>query len=173
MPGDEFGVYYLPELAHARVRSARRALVGRLIGTLLSVALIVAAWFGFPDAFAETAWWMIGSTVVVGGALAIYQLVLFVVARSDAAKVPGGLALGMNRDGVLVGPAWLPWGQVGALVVRPGRLGSSATLVATGRDNASQRVLLDYTDVGPAALDSAILALSGGRARVDLSHLDA
>jgi hypothetical protein len=45
--------------------------------------------------------------------------------------------------------------------------------VATGRDQRTQELLLDYTDVLPATLDSAILALSGGRARVDLSRLDA
>jgi hypothetical protein len=34
-------------------------------------------------------------------------------------------------------------------------------------------VLLGYTDVMPAALDSAVVALSAARARVDLSRLDA
>ncbi|MBK9696271.1 MAG: hypothetical protein IPO80_02305 [Propionibacteriaceae bacterium] len=173
MPGDEFGVYYQQELVQARVQKARSGLLRRLGSTLLSIGLIVAAWFGFPDAFAGMAPWLIGSTAAIGGVGAIYQLVLLLVARSDAAKVPGGLAVGLNREGVLVGTSWFPWGQVGALVVRPGRLGSSATLVATGRDNTSQRILLDYTDAKPAALDSAILALSGGRARVDLSRLDA
>jgi hypothetical protein len=87
--------------------------------------------------------------------------------------VPAALAIGLNRHGVLVGQAWYPWSELGSLVVRPGRFGASARLVATGRDARTAQVLVDYTDALPASLDSAVVAMSGGRARVDLSRLDA
>ena len=66
----------------------------------------------------------------------------------------------------------LPWPEVGSVVVRPGTLGGSALLVATGRDSSASRVPLDYTDTMPATLDTAVRVLSSGRAWLDLSRLD-
>ena len=57
----------------------------------------------------------------------------------DGAHLLDGLAIGLNRDGMLVGQHWLPWPEVGAVVVRPGALGASTALVATGRDSADTR----------------------------------
>ena len=173
MSGDEFGIYYQPELAAARVARTRRSLVWRFGWTVLLIGVGVAGWIFYPTEFGPSAPWFIGSTAVIGLALGSWEIVHFVKARSDARKVIPGLALGANRDGVLVGPDWYPWPEVGSLQMRPGRLGSSARLIATARDQRSQEVLVDYTDVLPASLDSAIVALSGGRARVDLSRLDA
>lgn len=170
---DEFGVYYQPELAAGRVSATRRGLIWRLGWTLLIVAVGVIGWLVFPEQFGPSAPWFIGSAVVVGLVFGAWELAHFLKARSDAARVNPGLALGANRDGMLVGQDWYPWGEVGALEMRPGRLGASSRLVATARDARTQEVLLDYTDVLPATLDSAVVALSGGRARVDLSRLDA
>jgi len=170
---DEFGVYYRPEMAAGRVSRTRTGLVWRLGWTLLIIAVGVAGWLLYPAEFGPSAPWFIGSAVVVGLVLGGWELAHFLKARADAARVGPGLALGANRDGVLIGQDWYPWGEVGSLTVRPGRLGSSSRLVATARDARSQEVLLDYTDVLPATLDSAVVALSGGRARIDLSRLDA
>lgn len=173
MSGDEFGIYYRPDLAAARVAKTRRSLVWRFGWTLLIMAAGAGGWVFFPAEFGPSAPWFIGSAAVLGVVLGSWEIVQFIKARSDAARVTPGLALGANRDGVLVGATWYPWGEVGSLVVRPGRLGASSRLVATGRDARTQDVLIDYTDVLPATLDSAIVALSSGRARVDLSRLDA
>lgn len=173
MIGDEFGIYYRPDLAAARVARTRKALVWRFGWTLLIVGVGVAGWVFYPTEFGPSAPWFIGSAAGIGLVLGSREIVQFAKARSDAAKVVPGLALGVNRDGVLVGPDWYPWPEVGALEMRPGRFGSSARLVATARDSRSREVLIDYTDVLPASLDSAIVALSGGRARIDLSRLDA
>ncbi|MDQ7992779.1 MAG: hypothetical protein AAGC63_06420 [Propionicimonas sp.] len=170
---DEFGVYYQPALAAGQVARARTGLIWRLGWTALIVAIGVGGWLLYPEQFGPSAPWFIGSAVVVGLALGGWELARFLTARSDAARVAPGLALGANRYGVLVGADWYPWGEVGSLVVRPGRLGASSRLVATGRDARTREVLLDYTDVLPASLDSAVVALSAGRARVDLSRLDA
>ena len=173
MSGDEFGIFYQPELAAARVARTRRSLVWRFGWTLVLVGVGVVGWIVYPDEFGPSAPWFIGSAAVIGLALGSWEIVQFIKARSDAKRVWPGLALGANRDGVLVGRDWLPWPEVGSLEMLPGRLGSSSRLVATARDQRSQEVLLDYSDVLPASLDSAIVALSGGRARVDLSRLDA
>ncbi|MCW5951105.1 MAG: hypothetical protein KIT69_02440 [Propionibacteriaceae bacterium] len=171
--GDEFGIYYRPEVAAEKVVRARRKLIWRLGSTLVFVAIGIVLRLIYPEELGSSTPWFIGSVLVVGLALGIREFVLYLVAQRDAKRVPPGLALGANRDGMLMGADWFGWDEVGALMVRPGRWGGSSRLVATGRDQRNQELLLDYTDVLPATLDSAILALSGGRARVDLSHLDA
>ncbi len=171
--GDEFGIYYRPEMAAEKVARARKKLLWRLGSTLVFVAIGIGLRLARPDEFGSSTPWFIGSVLVVGLTLGGWELVQWWVARRDARQVPPGLALGANRAGVLVGPDWFEWGEIGALAVRPGRWGGSSRLVATGRDQRNRDVLLDYTDVLPATLDSAIVALSGGRARVDLSRLDA
>ena len=171
--GDEFGIYYRPEVAAEKVSRARRKLIWRLGSILVFVAVGIGLRLIFPEEFGSSAPWLIGSVLVFGLALGGRDLLQYLVAQRDAKRVPPGLALGANRDGMLMGADWLGWDDVGALAVRPGRWGSSARLVATGRDQHHRELLLDYTDALPATLDSAILAISGGRARVDLSRLDA
>ena len=171
--GDEFGIYYRPEVAAEKVARARKKLIWRLGSTLVFVAIGIGLRLAYPEEFGASTPWLVGSVLVFGLIFGGREALQLVVAQRDAKRVPPGLALGANRAGMLVGPDWFGWDEVGALVVRPGRWGSSSRLVATGRDQRNQELLLDYTDVLPATLDSAILALSGGRARVDMSRLDA
>lgn len=171
--GDEFGIYYQPEVAAEKVARARKKLIWRLGSTLVFVAIGIGLRLAYPEEFGASTPWFIGSVLLFGLVFGGRELLQLVVAQRDAKRVPPGLALGVNRAGMLLGPDWFGWEEVGGLTVRPGRWGSSARLVATGRDQRTQELLLDYTDVLPATLDSAILALSGGRARVDLSRLDA
>ncbi len=171
--GDEFGIYYRPEVAAEKVARARSKLIWRLGSTLVFVAIGIGLRLAYPDELGSSIPWLIGSVLVFALVLGGWEFVRYVVARRDAARVPAGLALGANRQGMLLGPDWFGWDEVGALVVRPGRWGGSSRLVATGRDQRNQEILLDYTDVLPATLDAAILVLSGGRARMDLSRLDA
>ena len=170
--GDEFGIYYRPELAAVKVARARRKLLWRLGSMLVMVAIGIGLRLAYPDVFEASTPWFIGSVLAFGLVLGSRDLAYFLAASGDARRVPGGLALGANRDGVLIGPDWFGWGEIGALAVRPGRWGGSSRLITTGRDQRNREILLDYTDVLPATLDSAIVALSGGRARVDLSRLD-
>lgn len=171
--GDEFGIYYQPEVVAEKVARARKKLIWRLGSTLVFVAIGIALRLIYPTEFGSSMPWFIGSVLVFGLVLGGRDLAQYLVAQRDARQVPPGLALGVNRYGMLMGADWFGWDEVGGLLVRPGRWGASSRLVATGRDQRSQELLLDYTDVLPATLDSAILALSSGRARVDLSRLDA
>lgn len=171
--GDEFGIYYRPEMVAEKVTRTRRKLFWRLGTTLFVVAIGLGLRYFYPEEFGSSTPWFIGSVLVIGLLLGAWEIVQYLAARRDAKRVAEGLALGANREGMLVGPDWFGWGEVGALVVRPGRWGGSSRLVATGRDQRNQEVLLDYTGVLPATLDSAVVALSGGRARIDLSRLDA
>ena len=170
--GDECGIYYRPDLAATLLGRARRAFIFRLVSTAISLGIFGVLWALWPATFADWAPWFIGASLLTGGAMALLDAVRWVRVQADAGAVRAGLAVGLNREGVLTGDRWLPWPEVGSMLVKPGSLGSSARLVTTGRDSASTTVPLDLTDTMPATLDSVVRALSGGRASVDLSRLD-
>lgn len=170
--GDEYGIYYQPELAAARVGAARTALLFRLGSVLLSVLVIGGVWLLWPATFGEMAAIFLIVTLVTGGIMALINGVQLVRVAAEAKLATPGLAVGINRDGMLIGQRWLAWPEVGSMVVKPGVFGSSSSLVTLGRDNASSTVPLELTDAMPASLDSVVRVLSSGRAFVDLSRLD-
>jgi len=169
---DELGVYFRPGQAAGRVRQARGTLVRRGLTTLVFVVAVLVVWLIVP-AFAPYVPWFVGVSVVTGVVGAAFDLVTWRRVIQDAARAGDGLALGLNRDGALVGQVWYPWAEVGAMRVTPGRLGASDRLEVVGRDAAAQWLPLSYMDAMPAWLDGAVRALSAGRIGVDLSRLDA
>ena len=169
---DEYGVYYRPDLVLGRIKRARGLLVSRVASTLISVAVVGAGWYFWPDQFGSWAPWMIGISVATGLVTATISLIQFLRVRSDARIAQPGLAIGLNRQGMLVGQHWFPWPEVGSVVLKPGVLGASSALVTTDRARGTGLVPLDYTDTMPATLDAAVRVLSAGRAWVDLSRMD-
>ena len=169
---DEYGVYYRPDLVTGRVKRARSLLVSRVVSTLVSAGLVGAAWAIWPDQFGSWAPWMIGISVATGLVTATVSLIQYLRVRSDARIAQPGLAIGLNRQGMLVGQRWFPWPEVGSVVLKPGVLGASSALVTTDRARGTGLVPLDYTDTMPATLDAAVRVLSSGRAWVDLSRMD-
>lgn len=170
--GDEFGIYYRPELVAAKVSRLRNRMIWQLGSLLLSLAIFAALWLVWPETFGDWAPWFIGVSLLTGGGTAVYYLIQWFRARSDARRAVPGLAIGINRDGMLIDQRWLTWGEVGSMVVKPGVLGASNSLVTTARDSFTTAVPLEYTDAMPASLDSVVRVLSAGRAWVDLSRLD-
>ena len=169
---DEYGVYYRPDLVLGRVKRARSLLVSRVVSMLVSAALVGAGWYFWPDQFGSWAPWMIGISVATGLVTSAVSLIQFLRVRSDARIAQPGLAIGLNRQGMLVGQRWFPWPDVGSVVLKPGVLGGSSALVTTDRARGTGLVPLDYTDTMPATLDAAVRVLSAGRAWVDLSRMD-
>lgn len=169
---DEIGIYYQPELAGEQVRRVRRLALIRLGWAVFSIAAVLIAWRVWPDATSGWVWWYVGLT----GAWALVRLVIDVFrwrfALADSRAAAQGLAIGLNRDGVMINREWLPWAEVGSVRALPGRLQTSARLVTTSRDRRSFSVPLDFTDAMPASVDSAMRVLSAGRVWVDLSRLD-
>lgn len=170
--GDEYGIYYRPEVAAGRVSAARRALIFRLVSVVVSVGVFGALWYFWPSTFAAWAPWFLGVTLASGAVMAVLNLIQFLRAGADARRVSESLAIGLNRDGVMIDQRWLTWPEIGSMMIKPGTLGASSALVTTSRDNTSSTVPLDLTDTMPASLDSVVRVLSGGRAWVDLSRLD-
>ncbi len=169
---DEYGVYYADGLAERHLARARSLLLWRLGSMVLGIALAGGIWYLWPEQFGGWAPWIILVSAASGLISVGFSVVQLLRVRRDADLARPGLAIGLNRDGMLIGQRWLVWPEVGSVVVRPGSLGGSTTLVATGRDRSTSRVPLDYTDTMPATLDAAVRVLSSGRAWVDLSRLD-
>ena len=169
---DELGVYFRPGQAAGRVQGARRALIRRAVATGVLVVVIAVLGVCLPD-IRPYVGWFIGFSVAGGLVGAAFDLVIWRRAIKDAARAADGLALGLNREGALMGQVWYPWAEVGTMRVTPGRLGSSARLEIVGRSPGAPNWLpLAYMDAMPAWLDSAVRALSAGRVGVDLSRLD-
>ena len=169
---DEYGIYYAEGVAERHLAQARNLLLWRLGSMVLGIAIAGAAWLVWPEQFGAWAPWIIGTSAAAGLVSVGFSVIQLLRVRRDAELARPGLAIGLNRDGILIGQRWLVWPEVGSVVVRPGALGSSAALVTTGRDRSTSRVPLDYTDTMPATLDAAVRVLSAGRAWVDLSRLD-
>ncbi len=139
---------------------------------IFSIGFSLVLGLVWPQVFESWLPWMIGSAVVFGGFNVVVALLKFLRVTRDARRVQPGLAIGLNRDGLMVAQQWLPWAEVGRMVVRAGSLGGSSELVTTARNNLTAKVPLDYTDALPATLDAAVRVLSAGRAWVDLSDFD-
>ncbi len=169
--GDEYGIYYRPDVAVGRVNSARFNTIWRLGSLLLSGLIIGLVWLIWPGQVGNAAPWFLIASIAIGVSTSIYAAITWARASGEA-KLASGLAIGLNRDGVLIAQRWITWPEVGSMVVKPGSLGSSSSLVTTLRDNSTLKVPLDVTDVMPASLDSVVRVLSGGRTGVDLSRLD-
>lgn len=168
----DYPVFYNPILAQQRYAAARRNRTYRIVSLLISAAISAVIWWFWRDQMGGLTWWIIG----IGLALPTFFLVRAVigefVAKGEASRVHDGLALGVGYEGLFVEGTMTQWSEVGRLHARPGRWGKSPTLVIERRDGASQQVPLDYLSMMPAAVDSGIRALSGGRLWVDFSALD-
>ncbi len=170
--GGEYVVYYAPEAAQAAVKRRRSRLIQRLISTAVSVAIGGAVWYFFAAQVGSFGPWLVGSALVVGLIWVVISGTGLLLARADAKLVAPGPAFATTRDGVWVAGLWLPWPEVGAFRAAPGRFGRSPLLRVEGRDGRSAAVPMDYLSALPAAIDSAVRALSGGRSWIDLSRLD-
>jgi len=170
--GDEYGISYRPGVAAAKVSGLRNRVIWQSGSLLLSLVIFGALWAIWPDTFADWAPWFLGVSVVTGGGTALYFLIQWFRARADARRAIPGLAIGLNREGMMIAQRWLAWPEVGSMVVKPGVMGASSSLVTTARDSFTTAVPLELTDAMPASLDSVVRVLSAGRAWVDLSRLD-
>ncbi|MEE9963882.1 MAG: hypothetical protein K4304_02180 [Propionicimonas sp.] len=170
--GDEFGIYYRPDVAAARVSGPRSRLIWGVGSLALSLVIFAVLWAIWPNIYGVWAPWLIGISVLTSGSMAAINLTRWMRARADARLALPGLAIGVNRAGILVGQRWLTWPEVGSMVIKPGVLGSADSFVTTVRDASTVAVPLGLTDTMPASLDAVVRVLSAGQAWVDLSRLD-
>ena len=170
---DELGVYFQPEVVAMRLARAKSSLVWRLVSPAVLAVFFGIMWAVNPAQVGGYAPWFVVALLVSVAVSATIGLVTLFNIRRDADHAGAGLALGLNRDGALMGQSWFDWADVATMAVQPGRLGRSDRLMLTARDARTEWVPIAYTDAVPGWLDPAVRALSGGRVGVDLSRLDA
>lgn len=158
--------------ASGTVRAAARNRTWRIISVGISVAISAAIWWFFREQFGDMTWSFVAVALIWPLSSLAWAVVREVITRRDARHVDNGLALGIGRLGLFLRGTAVPWTHVGAVRAESGRLGASDRLVVETRDKVALMVPLDYLTAGPATIDGAIFALSGGRVRVDFSGLD-
>lgn len=158
--------------AEAAVRAAQRNRTWRIISLGISGAISAAIWWFFREQLGDVTWTWIAVALAIPLVFLVAAVVREVVVRRDARGVGEGLALGIGRRGLFLRDVAVPWVELGAVRVTSGRLGASDRLVVETRQALRYDLPLAYLGTGPASLDSAVFALSGGRVRVDFSALD-
>lgn len=168
----DFPVLFEPAAADAAVKVASRARTWRLVSLGISVAISAALWWFFREQLGDFTWLWVAVVLVLPVSTLAWTVLREIVIRRDVRRAGVGLALGIGRRGLFLGGMLVPWTQVGSVALRSGRLGASDRVVVTPQDGPVLHLPLNYLSAGPAQLDSAVFALSGGRVRVDFSALD-
>jgi hypothetical protein len=168
---NELGVYYHPGLAGSRARASKRRLISSLAMFAFIAVIEIALALGLVGGISMSVWFV--AAVLVGMAIpVVIAFFSYRRAEQDADSADTGLAIGLNREGILVRELWLPWPDVAELQLQPPKWGGSSRLLVITRDNRQAWLPFSYTDTMPASLDTAVRVLSAGRMSVDLSRLD-
>lgn len=165
-------VFYYPEAAQYRVTVAKQVRTGRIISTVFSWLITAAIWWFLRDFLGELTWWIVALVIGLPLVGLVWSIIKVRLMTIDAARAPGGLAVGVGRDGLVLGATQLSWPDVGLIAARPRRFGRSDDLVIIDRAGRQIVFPLDYLDMRPAQLDNILRTMSGGRARIDFAALD-
>lgn len=169
----EYPVFFVPELAQARLAAARRNRTWRIVSLVISTVILAAIWWFLRDQLGPVTWPVIVISLAFPLAYLAWAIVQEVRARKAVRTVTGGLALGVGRGGLVLPDGYLPWAEVGGVHAASGRFGRGDELRIEGPGGRAAALPLDYLSAKPATIDGALKALSGGRCRVDFSRLDA
>lgn len=172
-PVIDYPILFVPEAAAAAVKAASRNRTVRIVSLLISVGILVALYVFFLDALGGISWPFVVLAVALPLAYLIAAIFREVSVRREASRVLDGLALGVERTGLLVVDRWVAWDDISSLEARPGRLGRGPRLVVASPAGQIAELPLNYLSVLPAGVDNAIAALTAGRVRVDFARLGA
>lgn len=168
----DFPVFFDPAPAVEWWRSRRRAMVGRIVGLVISVVLwAVIGWFN--RASLDTVFWVVlGFSMGVSLVFLAVSIVRALRARAELKRLNEGLALGIGRGGLHL-DTYLAWQDVDHLVAVPGGGRGSGRLIVVATNGTWREVPIDWLSHAPSAVDGAVRALSGNRFHIDLDPLDA
>lgn len=169
----DYPVFFVPQLAQAKVQAAKRNRTSRIVSLGISVAILAAIYWFFRDQMGNLTVPVVAICLAFPLGVLAWAIAKELVARREASGVRDGLAIGIARTGLVLHDGWLPWTEVGALTARNRRFGRSDDLVVTARDGRRIAFPLTYLSGKPATLDGAVRALSGGRVHIDFTKLDA
>ncbi|HET9873466.1 MAG TPA: hypothetical protein VFP89_12850 [Propionibacteriaceae bacterium] len=172
-PIEELRVPFDPSPAEQKVLRWRRLLRGRVVGFVLTCAILVGLYLWRGDEMAGPGL-VVVYAVVIGTSL-IWLLIYLVVyrrAKKFASDVGTGTALCIDRYGVEVTGVRVPWSELAGIAAVRGGPGRAPRLEVRPVTGEPLSVSFDHMDVRPATLDLTARAYSGGRHGVDLQALD-
>lgn len=180
MTPQRFAVRLTPLPTAARVAKQRKAWKIHAIFATLGLGVILALWVGPlkswvvgwpPWALATMAMlWAMGTAVRMG--ITIWALAR---AQRDLRSIDHGDALYIDPMGIHFlhpKPVSATWPDITALKIAGSSLGAGPELIMEVRGQVAARIPLSFLDAMPAAIDSAVVARSMGRIRVDVSAMD-
>jgi len=168
----DFPVLYDPAPAVEWWRSRRRAMIGRIVGLVISAGLWgVIAWFN-RDNLDAVFWVILGLSMGVTLVFLVVSIARTVRAKAELKNLHEGLALGIGRGGLHL-DTYLAWEDVDHLVAVPGGGRGSGRLIVVATNGTWREVPIDWLSHAPSAVDGAVRALSGNRFHIDLDPLDA
>ncbi len=174
--GDALVVDYDNSRAQQRVARLRRMLRGRLISLGISVVVLIGIFVWQRDRFLAHPGPMIavyGIVLLAGIGWVVGVAIAYHVGRRSLTSDRRGLALRVDRHGVVVAGEQFGWTGLDSLRALSGRWPQGDVLRAVGTDGRRAEVALEELPVLPATLDSTVRAYSAGRCGLDLSALDA
>lgn len=170
----DYPVMFNPAPAVARWRRLRGAMWWSIGSLVVGIGIWVGIWgFTRDTSWSDISWWFVGISLGISLIFLGRAIFRWLSARRELRLVAEGLALGIGRGGLFIEGRFIPWTGLGRLETRPARIGRTARLLIRPTGGGLLTLPLDYLGAAPAVLDGAVLALSGGRARIDLSRLDA
>ena len=169
----EYPVFFVPELAQARLVAAKRNRTWRLVSLVISGVILAGIWWFLRDQLGPVTWPVIAISLAFPLGFLAWAVLQEVRARRAVRAVAQGLALGIGREGLVLAEGSLAWADVASVQAVSGRFGGGDRLRLTAGDARVEQLPLEYLSAKPATIDGALKALSGGRCRIDFSKLDA
>lgn len=176
MMTERFTIGLTPLQTAARAVRHRRALRSQLISAALSLLVLGALYFFFREQWGTSvfgwfgALWLISTLAwvaipVIGG----YR------AKRDLASIGRGDAVVIDSVGIEFlqpHPVRATWAEITALRIAGRNLGAGPDLVLEVHGAPAARVPLSFLDATPSAIESAVMARSMGRVRLDASGME-
>ncbi len=177
---DRFAIQLTPLPTAARVSKQRAAWKLHTIFAAGTLLVFVLLWVGPLRGFtADWPSWALPTAVVlwaIGTAIRM-GITLWALARAkrDLASIGDGVALFIDGEGIEFRhpqPVMARWSQITGLKLAGSSLGAGPELIMEVAGNRAAAIPLSFLDAMPAAIDSAVLARSMGRIRLDVSAMD-
>lgn len=176
MSTERFAVAMTPLPTAARVMRHRRALRMRTISAVVSLAILLALLYFFNPGWSTGV--VVWLCVVWGATTAIWFVISFVGlhrAKRDLAAISQGEALYIDGTGIEFvhpQPVRATWAEITALKISGSSFGAGPALVMEAGGQRVAQVPMSFLDTLPSAIDSAVVARSLGRVRLDVTDMD-
>ncbi len=172
-PISELLLPYDPRPLTEKAQRRRRAVRGRIVSLVITVAIMVALYFWQRDQLEGSGYLAVYAVVLAIPVVWLaVVLIRYLLTRAQLRSIGRGTAIRIGPPGIQVAGLAAPWPYVASVTTAKGGIGRSPALVLRLIDGRQARVPLDQVTVFPATLDSSVRAFSAGRYGVDLAALE-